>query len=85
MDRMEICIGLGSGDWWFIINHDRAARLGAAMKRYRIAVNGSDDSTAIMVELSKHEVEIITRIALMITAASKHVWEPTMTVEEVLQ
>ncbi len=55
------------------------------MKRYRIAVHGSDDSTAIMVELNKHEVEIITRIAAMITAASKHVWEPTMTVEEVLQ
>lgn len=31
MDRMEICIGLGRGDWWVIINHDRAARLGAAM------------------------------------------------------
>lgn len=85
MGWMATHISLVGGDWWIVGRCVRHSRMGAAMKRYRIVVNGSDDSTAIIVELSKHEAEIITRIALMITAASKHVWEPTMTVEEVLQ
>ncbi len=56
--------------------------VGRIKKKYRILVNGCDDSTIIEKELTEDELKTIQSIALEVTKTSEYMCMPTMEVEE---
>ena len=47
---------------------------------YRVRVSGCDDSTAIEIELTPAEADVVRRVADSVTAASGYQCQPTMTI-----
>lgn len=54
------------------------------MHKYKITLNGCDDSTTIEMELTAVEMELVNRICVAVENESEYGCQPTMAIEEVV-
>lgn len=53
------------------------------MKKYKVCVDGCDDSTSIEIELTDEQAETVRNVAERITEASTYGCMPKMSIDEV--